>query len=92
MADPSIQTFCCLKPGYENPSITAMFEFNSKPYNIVCLLSSLFGMAGAIYQVYLLFYKFLNNHVLIQLIMDILLINFISCYRELITTHRGGFL
>lgn len=51
MADPSIQTFCCHKPRMGNPSVSLMSEFNSTTYNIVCLVSSVLGCLGAIYQV-----------------------------------------
>uniref|UniRef100_A0A023F147 Putative g-protein coupled receptor n=1 Tax=Triatoma infestans TaxID=30076 RepID=A0A023F147_TRIIF len=50
MADPSIQTFCCHKPRMGNPSVSLMSEFNSTTYNIVCLVSSILGCLGAIYQ------------------------------------------
>uniref|UniRef100_A0A0K8T202 G-protein coupled receptor 143 n=1 Tax=Lygus hesperus TaxID=30085 RepID=A0A0K8T202_LYGHE len=50
MSDPSIQTFCCHLPGRTNPSIAIMTEFNSYSFNIVCLVSSLLGCAGAIHQ------------------------------------------
>ncbi|XP_075221067.1 G-protein coupled receptor 143-like isoform X2 [Lycorma delicatula] len=52
MADPAIQMFCCLKPGKKSsPAFFAMMEFNSTPYNVVCLVSSLFGIIGATYQI-----------------------------------------
>lgn len=50
MSDPSIQTLCCHSPVRGNPSISVMTEFNSVPFNVVCLLSSLAGIGGAIYQ------------------------------------------
>ncbi|KAK9504025.1 hypothetical protein O3M35_010468 [Rhynocoris fuscipes] len=50
MADPSIQTFCCHKPHFGNPSVLLMSEFDSTPYNSVCLVSSLLGCFGAVYQ------------------------------------------
>lgn len=52
MADPVIQTFCCVKVAKKSSSAYfAMMEFNSTPYNIVCLLSSIIGILGASYQV-----------------------------------------
>ncbi|KAL1132346.1 hypothetical protein AAG570_010302 [Ranatra chinensis] len=50
MSDPSIQTFCCHKPGIETLSLSIMSEFNSTSYNVVCLISSVIGIVGAIYQ------------------------------------------
>lgn len=51
MADPSIQTYCCQRALDFNPSYKLMNEFNTDRFNMVCLLSSLIGISGAIYQV-----------------------------------------
>ncbi|XP_014244129.1 G-protein coupled receptor 143-like isoform X2 [Cimex lectularius] len=50
MFDPSIQTFCCYKAGVPSPSLAVMLELNSRSYNTVCLVSSIIGCIGAIYQ------------------------------------------
>lgn len=50
MADPTIQTFCCHWPNVTDTSVKLMLEFNSGSYNAVCLISSLVGICGALYQ------------------------------------------
>lgn len=50
MASPTIETFCCMASRVE-PSILTGLQFHSGPYNIVCVISSLLGMLGAVYQV-----------------------------------------
>lgn len=51
MADPTIQTFCCHHSNRSDMAIVIMQEFNTDVYNIVCMLSSLIGILGAVYQV-----------------------------------------
>lgn len=50
MASATIETFCCMASKIE-PGILTKMEFQPLPYNIVCIISSLFGMLGAVYQV-----------------------------------------
>ncbi|KFM82777.1 G-protein coupled receptor 143, partial [Stegodyphus mimosarum] len=50
MASPTIETFCCVASSSE-PSIVMRLQFHYTPYNIVCVLSSLLGILGAIYQI-----------------------------------------
>uniref|UniRef100_A0A8D8SLS7 G-protein coupled receptor 143 n=1 Tax=Cacopsylla melanoneura TaxID=428564 RepID=A0A8D8SLS7_9HEMI len=50
MADPSIQAFCCHDPDSKISSVKLMSEFNSPRYNTVCLISSVIGICGAVYQ------------------------------------------
>ncbi|KAI5718387.1 hypothetical protein M8J77_020541 [Diaphorina citri] len=50
MADPSIQAFCCHDPDSKISSVKLMSEFNSSQYNTVCLISSIIGICGAVYQ------------------------------------------
>lgn len=51
MADPSIQTFCCHRVRDSSDSADFLSEFNSEPYNTLCLASSVIGMFGAVYQI-----------------------------------------
>jgi hypothetical protein len=55
MADPTIQTFCCHRPNRSDSSVTVLMEFHSDLYNNVCVVSSLLGIVGAMYQVWLFF-------------------------------------
>lgn len=50
MASATIETFCCMTSDVE-PSILSHLQFQSLPYNIVCVISSVCGMIGALYQV-----------------------------------------
>ncbi|GIY22944.1 g-protein coupled receptor 143 [Caerostris extrusa] len=50
MASATLETFCCMASKIE-PSILTHLQFQSLPYNIVCVISSVFGMIGATYQV-----------------------------------------
>lgn len=50
MASATIETFCCMESNI-TPKVLTRLQFNSMPYNVVCIMSSLMGMAGAIYQV-----------------------------------------
>ncbi|XP_059480855.1 G-protein coupled receptor 143-like [Neocloeon triangulifer] len=49
MADPTIQTFCCHRSN-RSEEVGLLYEFNSPSYNIVCAVSSVIGVLGAIYQ------------------------------------------
>lgn len=51
MADPTLQTFCCHHANKSDIALVIMQEFNKNAYNIVCMVSSMIGMIGAIYQV-----------------------------------------
>lgn len=51
MADPTIQTFCCHHRANADSAVKLMAEFNTESYIIVCLVSSLIGISGSIYQV-----------------------------------------
>lgn len=51
MADPTLQTFCCHYTNRTDKTIMIMQEFNTDAYNTVCMLSSIMGMIGAVYQV-----------------------------------------
>lgn len=51
MADPTIQTFCCHSNNDSDMSTVVMKQFNTNAYNIVCMVSSIMGILGAIYQV-----------------------------------------
>jgi len=51
MADPTLQTFCCVQNNLTRPGADTIFQFRSGPYNAVCIIFSLCGIAGAIYQV-----------------------------------------
>ncbi|CAG5089917.1 Similar to GPR143: G-protein coupled receptor 143 (Homo sapiens) [Cotesia congregata] len=51
MADPTIQTFCCKHNNNTDMAIIIMQEFNTDAYNVVCMLSSIIGIIGAIYQI-----------------------------------------
>lgn len=51
MADPTLQTFCCIQSNMTRPGADAMVRFRSGPYNGVCIVFSIFGILGAIYQV-----------------------------------------
>ncbi|XP_049281468.1 G-protein coupled receptor 143-like isoform X1 [Anopheles funestus] len=53
MADPTIQTFCCHNRIRSPPAIKLMSEFDTDGYIVVCLVSSVFGIAGAIYQIWI---------------------------------------
>lgn len=53
MADPTIQTFCCHRPNRSDSSVNVLMEFHSHLYNSVCVVSSLLGIGGAMYQVWL---------------------------------------
>lgn len=57
MADPTLQTFCCHHTNKSDMALVIMQEFNRDAYNIVCIVSSVIGMLGAIYQVYLKQYR-----------------------------------
>ncbi|XP_060810849.1 G-protein coupled receptor 143 [Amyelois transitella] len=53
MSDPTIQTFCCHHTGNtEDIAVKIMNEFNTDSYNIVCLVSSIIGIFGSLYQIY----------------------------------------
>ena len=51
MADPTVETFCCLRTPELSDSMNLLMEFNSDSYNRLCLASSSVGMVGAIYQI-----------------------------------------
>ncbi|XP_032688403.1 G-protein coupled receptor 143-like [Odontomachus brunneus] len=51
MADPTLQTFCCHHTNKSDMALIIMQEFNRDVYNIVCMVSSVIGMLGAIYQI-----------------------------------------
>lgn len=51
MADPTVETFCCLRTPELSDSMNLLLEFNSDSYNRLCLASSSIGMVGAIYQI-----------------------------------------
>jgi ocular albinism type 1 protein len=51
MADPTIQTFCCHRPNRSDSTVNLLMELDSDLYNSVCVVSSLLGIAGAVYQV-----------------------------------------
>ncbi|XP_051174743.1 G-protein coupled receptor 143-like [Leptopilina boulardi] len=51
MADPTIQTFCCHSNNNSDMTTIIMQKFNTDAYNIVCMVSSIMGILGAIYQV-----------------------------------------
>lgn len=53
MADPTIQTFCCHNRIRSPPAVRLMSEFNTDGYIVVCIISSVFGIAGAIYQIWI---------------------------------------
>lgn len=53
MADPTIQTFCCHNRIRSPPAVKLMDEFNTDGYIVVCIVSSFFGIAGAIYQIWI---------------------------------------
>lgn len=57
MADPTIQTFCCHRPNTTDSPVNFLMEFHSDLYNTVCVASSLLGIAGAIYQVWYLYFR-----------------------------------
>ncbi|XP_042904101.1 G-protein coupled receptor 143 [Parasteatoda tepidariorum] len=50
MASATLETFCCMSVQVE-PELLLRLPFQSIPYNIVCIISSLLGMIGAVYQV-----------------------------------------
>ncbi|KAG8170766.1 hypothetical protein JTE90_029436 [Oedothorax gibbosus] len=50
MSSATVETFCCMSSDLE-PSIITHFQYQSLTYNIVCVISSVLGMLGAIYQV-----------------------------------------
>ncbi|XP_063596640.1 G-protein coupled receptor 143-like [Penaeus indicus] len=50
MASPTIESLCCLS-STNAFSKDFLIDFQSVPYNAISILASLFGMAGAIYQV-----------------------------------------
>ena len=51
MSSPIVESLCCVP---EASDLTEYFlsTFRTKEYNIVCLVASLLGIAGAIYQVW----------------------------------------
>ncbi|CAL1267680.1 unnamed protein product [Larinioides sclopetarius] len=49
MSSPTLETFCCLTSNAE-PTILMHLQFQSQPYNIVCLISAVLGIIGATYQ------------------------------------------
>lgn len=51
MADPTIQTFCCHTASNRSQDYGLLYEFNTPAYNIVCAVSSVIGVFGAIFQV-----------------------------------------
>ncbi|KXJ82904.1 hypothetical protein RP20_CCG010206 [Aedes albopictus] len=53
MADPTIQTFCCHNRIRSPPAVKLMSEFNTDGYIVVCIVSSVLGIAGAIYQIWI---------------------------------------
>lgn len=61
MADPTIQTFCCHNGNGSEIARTILSEFNTDNYNVVCMVSSAFGILGAIYQI-LPRQQNINNH------------------------------
>lgn len=56
MADPTIQIFCCHRPTVPGFPNNILMEFHSDLYNIVCVMSSLLGIVGAVQQVWVLFW------------------------------------
>lgn len=50
MASAAVETFCCMSSKVE-PGILNRIHLDSLPYNIVCIVSALLGMLGAVYQV-----------------------------------------
>ncbi|XP_063596458.1 G-protein coupled receptor 143-like [Penaeus indicus] len=50
MASPTIESLCCLS-STNAFSKDFLIDFQSVPYNAISILASLFGMAGAIYQI-----------------------------------------
>ena len=54
MADPTIQTLCCKHTSDSDIGLTIMQELDTNAYNTVCLVSSIVGVIGAIYQVNLI--------------------------------------
>jgi ocular albinism type 1 protein len=52
MADPTIQTFCCHRPNRSDSHVNVLMEFHSDLYSKVCVVSSVLGIVGAIYQVW----------------------------------------
>ena len=56
MADPTIQIFCCHRPTVPGSPNNILMEFHSDLYNIVCVMSSLLGIVGAVQQVWVLFW------------------------------------
>jgi hypothetical protein len=51
MADPTIQTFCCHNRNHSDSAVKLMAEFNKDSFIIVCMVSSIIGVIGSIYQV-----------------------------------------
>ena len=51
MADPTLQTFCCIRSNETRLGADAILKFRTGPYNIVCIVSSMLGILGAVYQV-----------------------------------------
>ncbi|XP_065215605.1 G-protein coupled receptor 143-like [Planococcus citri] len=51
MTDPLMPAFCCKQPSKWTKFYDMMVEIDSDPYNYICMLSSLCGIGGAIYQI-----------------------------------------
>jgi hypothetical protein len=78
MADPTIQTFCCHRPNRSDYPVHVLMAFHSDLYNSVCVFSSLLGIFGAVYQVFMFFTRlfFAGGGTITQL-MDIFGILFV---------------
>lgn len=50
MASPTLETVCC-RFSEHHPSVESQLHFDIIPYNVVCLVSGVIGIFGAIYQV-----------------------------------------
>lgn len=51
MTDPLMPAFCCREPSKWTEFYDMMMEIDSDPYNYICLISSTFGICGALYLV-----------------------------------------
>ncbi|XP_044755545.1 G-protein coupled receptor 143-like [Coccinella septempunctata] len=51
MADPTMQTFCCHRGNGTDVSLTLMKNLNTDIYNTICIISSILGILGALYQI-----------------------------------------
>ncbi|XP_070506335.1 G-protein coupled receptor 143-like [Chironomus tepperi] len=52
MADPTIQTFCCHRTA-DNSGYYLMNEFNKQSFIIISMISSIIGISGSIYQIFI---------------------------------------